>query len=66
MKLYLLLKQTGNNFKNIGVFRGKSMADVKRKLQNDIDKGKRPVGSYVFLSGSALKNQKFYSKRKKR
>ena len=66
MKLYLLLKQSGNNFKNIGVFRGKSIADLKKRLQVDVDRGKRPQGSYVFLTELSLRNQSFYKKTKKR
>tara|TARA_R110000751_G_scaffold15028_2_gene48657 strand:+ start:61 stop:258 length:198 start_codon:yes stop_codon:yes gene_type:complete len=65
MPLYLLLKGKGNDFKNMGVYRGSSMSAMKKKIQKWVDMGKKPKGQYLWLNNSSLKNDAYYQKSKK-
>ncbi len=66
MAYYLVLKSVGNNFKNVGVYRASSITAMKKRIQKQVDTGKKPRGEYVVLSNSALKNQQYYMKSKKK
>lgn len=66
MAIYLVLKSVGNNFKNAGVYRASSISAMKKKIQKMVDTGKKQRGQYVVLSNSALKNQQYYMKSKKK
>mgnify|MGYP003149345434 FL=1 len=66
MAYYLVLKSVGNNFKNVGVYTAPSITAMKKRIQKQVDTGKKPRGEYVVLSNSALKNQQYYMKSKKK
>jgi len=66
MKYFLVLKSKGNDFKNVGVYRASSISAMKKRIQKQVDAGKKPKGEYWVVTNSALKNQQYYIKSKKK
>ena len=66
MAYYLVLKSVGNNFKHAGVYSAPSITAMKKRIQKQVDTGKKLRGQYLVLSNSALKNSQYYMKSKKK